>query len=52
MENHTLGQYLKLGAIIVGAVVVLYLIIIHPVLVSLEIIAAGTWFIGDYLVKN
>jgi hypothetical protein len=51
MTKQEIGLYLQVGGIVLGAVVAVTLVTIHPIPIVLLGIGAGLYFVGDYLKK-
>lgn len=51
MDNHEIGQYVKIGGIVVGALTVVVFVVNHPVPIILLGVGAAMYFVGEYLQK-
>ena len=50
-RNRQIGQYLQIGGVVLGAIAMVLLITRHPVLMGLNLLGAGLYFVGQFLRK-
>lgn len=49
MNKSKIGLIVQISSVLLGVVGLLTIISQHPLIVGLEVIAAGLWFLGKYI---